>query len=283
MRRAFERAGPHYDASLPALQRVNAELLERLRFFTLDPSYILDLGAGTCHAALTLRKQFPRARVIALDLSASMLRAAPRALWPRSRFHRVAADANRLPLRDHSIDLAFSSLMLPFCDQTVHVFSELARALKPGALFAFSSLGPDTLHELRSAWAGADDGTHVSRFLAVPQLGDALMQSGLIEPVIDVEQHRLSYPDVEALMRDLKRLGAQNAASSRTRRLTGKGRLQSMIEAYERLRTAAGLPATFEVVIGAAFGAASSTDDRPRARTTGEYVVPLNSVRPNRR
>jgi malonyl-CoA O-methyltransferase len=169
------------------LQQVNDELLQRLRFFALDPQCVLDLGAGTCLVSLTLRQRFPRAQVIALDRSHTMLKAAPRSLWPRSRFHRAVGNGSALPLRDRSVDLAYSCLMLPSCEQPVPVFRELARVLKPGGLFVFSTTGPGTSPGWRAAleqWAQG-----VEEPPTVPQLGDALLQSGLTEPVMDVEHY----------------------------------------------------------------------------------------------
>ncbi len=290
--RSFDRAGAGYDAAAQLQQRVRAELLERLQFFALEPHTILDLGAGTCRGALELRRRYARARIIALDIAPGMLKAAPRAAWPRPwprrRFERVCADAYALPLASHSVDLVFSNLMLQWCDRPGLVFRELARVLKPGAVMVFSSFGPDTLKELRLAWESIDDAMHVSQFPDMPQLGDALMKAGLAEPVMDVEPQRLLYPDVYALMRELKRIGARNAASGRPRALTGRGRLQRMIAAYETQRTEAGLPATFEVIFGAAFGAAAARSEPSMdghgdpAAATG-YSVPLAAIRRSRR
>lgn len=285
--RSFDRAGTGYDAAAQLQQRVGAELLERLQFFALQPHTILDLGAGTCRGALELRRRFARARIIALDLAPGMLKAAPRARWPRRRFERVCADAYALPLATRSVDLVYSNLMLQWCDRPGLVFRELARVLKPGAVLVFSSFGPDTLKELRRAWESVDDAIHVSQFPDMPQLGDALMQAGLAEPVIDAEPQRLMYPDVHALMRELKRIGARNAASLRPRALTGRGRMQRMITAYETHRTTAGLPATFEVIYGAAFGAdalraASAMEGHGDPAAEG-YSVPLAALRRSRR
>jgi malonyl-CoA O-methyltransferase len=155
--------------------------------------------------------------------------------------------------------------------------------LKPGGVFVFSSFGPDTLKELRQAWGSVDLGVHVSQFPDMPQLGEALMHAGLSEPVMDVEQHCLPYPDAYALMRELKRIGARNAASARSRGLTGRARLQRMVAAYESQRTAAGLPATFEVIFGAAFGAAAKHGGRGDLQSPGEYAVPLAAVGRSRR
>jgi malonyl-CoA O-methyltransferase len=286
--RSFDRAGAGYDAAAQLQQRVRAELLERLQFFALEPHTILDLGAGTCHAALQLRRRFARARIIALDIAPGMLKAAPRPGWPRRRFERVCADAYALPLASRSTDLVFSNLMLQWCDRPALVFRELARVLKPGGLLMFSSFGPDTLKELRLAWESADPGAHVSQFPDLPQLGAALMHAGLAEPVMDVESHLLLYPDAYALMRELKRIGARNAASQRSRALTGRGRMQRMIAAYETHRTAAGLPASFEVIFGAAFGAAAShpeagVDGHGDASSADGYAVPLAALKRSQR
>jgi malonyl-CoA O-methyltransferase len=280
--RAFDRAaaqGAGEGALSEALQRAGTELLERLRYFDLDPQCLLDLGAGRCRAALALQQHYPQAQVIALDRSLAMLGSVRRAWWPRRRPNRVAADAQRLPLRDRSVDLIYSNLLLPFCDQPHRVFRECARVLKEGGLFIFASLGPDTLQELRVAWESTDQGVHIHPFLNLPQLGEALMHSGLTEPVMDTEQHRLNYPDVQALMRDLKRFGAHNALSARARSLTGRGRLRDLTRAYEAARTPAGLPATFEVIFGAAFAGKAAASQGPHASEGGEVTIALSSLR----
>ena len=278
--RSFARAAAHYEDSARLQREVRTDLLERLQFFTLDPGVVLDLGAGTCQASLALQRRFPRARVLALDLTEPMLRAAPKARWSwrsSSVRLRVCADAGALPLCSHSVDLIYSNLMLHWCDQPGRVFGELARVIKPGGLLLFSTFGPDTLQELRAAWTAADDGRHVSVFPDMPQLGESLMRAGFAEPVLDVEHHRLNYPDVAALMRELTHWGARNAMHSRSRGLTSRSRFTAMIEAYERQRTSAGLPATFEVIAGAAFGGNAPAPSPPAGQR--EVAVPLSAIR----
>ncbi len=281
--RSFDRAAAGYDAAAQLQQQVRAELLERLRYFALEPRWILDLGAGTCPASLALRRRFAPARVIALDLAPGMLRVAARPRWRRRPFARVCADAHALPLASRSVELIFSNLMLQWCDRPEQVFRELARVLKPGGVFVFSSFGPDTLKELRLAWESVDHAAHVSQFPDMPQLGEALMHAGLLEPVMDIEQHRLTYPDVYALMNELKRIGATNAAAARARGLTSRSRLQRMISTYEQRRTASGLPATFEVIYGAAFGAADQARGPGEPASPGEFVVPVAALGKARR
>jgi malonyl-CoA O-methyltransferase len=255
MRAAFERASAGYEAAATLQARVAAELLERLEAFRFAPRVVLDLGAGTGRVTRELRRRYPRALAIALDIAPGMLREARRhqGLW--RPFARVCADALRLPLADASVDLVFSSLMLQWCEPLAGALAEVRRVLAPAGFFAFSTFGTDTLSELRAAWAEADGASHVNRFLDVHEVGDAVARAGLSEPVLDVDRVELDYPDTLALMRDLKAIGAHNATAGRPRSLTGRARLERMQRSYERLRRGGALPATWEVIYGACWGA----------------------------
>jgi malonyl-CoA O-methyltransferase len=275
VRRSFGRAARSYDAAAILQQRVRAELLERLGLVRLEPTVVLDLGAGTGHGSKLLRQRYRSSQVVALDLAEGMLREAGRkqSLW--RRFRRVCGNAAALPLRDASVDIVFSSLMLQWCNDPGDVFRECRRVLRPGGLLTFSTFGPDTLVELRRAWAAADGHTHVNRFLDMHDLGDALVRAGLAEPVMDVERYSLTYAGAGDLMRDLKAIGARNANAGRPRGLTGKGALTAMIEAYESYRRDGRLPATYEVVYGQAW----CPNEPPRSRrAAGEVVVPFSRI-----
>jgi len=275
VRRSFGRSARAYDAAAVLQKRVRDELLGRLDVVRLEPAVVLDLGAGTGHASLALKRRYRSSQVIALDLAEGMLREAGRRQTLLRRFRRVCGQASALPLRDASVDLVFSNLMLQWCQVPDAVFSECRRVLKPGGLFTFTSFGPDTLVELRRAWAAADSRTHVNRFIDMHDLGDALVRSGLAEPVLDVERFTLTYADVCDLMRDLKEIGAHNANAGRPRGLTGKGTLARMTEAYEAFRKDGRLPATYEVVYGQAWCPAAAPAAR---RAPGEVVVPISRI-----
>lgn len=280
--RAFNRAGPGYDAAAWLQRQAGAELLERLQFFTLAPQCVLDLGAGTCHATPSLAQRYRDAEVLAIDLAAGMLRAAPRSWWARRAYRRICADALALPLADGCADLIYSNLMLQWCDQPERLFAECARVLRVGGLLVFSSFGPESLAELRAAWAEADAEVHVSEFADMADLAGAMTRAGFVEPVLDLECVRRDYPDVLSLMRELKRLGAHNAASGRIRGLTGRTRLAAVTHAYERRRTSGGLPATFQLLFGAAFKGARRAEvggGASAAAAPGEFVVPLERLR----
>ena len=148
--------------------------------------------------------------------------------------------------------------------------------LKPDGFFTFSTLGPDTLHELRGAWASADGYNHVNHFVDVHEVGDAVVRAGLTEPVLDVDRIAVGYPDALSLMRDLKTIGAHNVTAGRPRALVGRSRLKRMQDAYEAFRRDDRLPATYEVIYGASWGAAGR---RATPALAGEARIAPGSIR----
>jgi malonyl-CoA O-methyltransferase len=276
VRAAFDRASGGYDQAAALQGRIRGELLERLAFFKLTPKVALDLGTGTGGGAQALRSAYRRALILGLDSAPGMLREARRRSTIFRRFERILADAARLPLATASVDLVFSNLMLQWCDDLAAALAEVRRVLAPGGLFTCSTFGPDTLCELRDAWATADGDSHVNRFLDMHDVGDALMRAGFAEPVLDVERVVLTYPDTTALMRDLKAIGARNATRGRPRGLTSRARMGRMRAAYERLRRDDVLPASFEVIYATAWGGT----DRPTAAViAGEARISVAAIR----
>ena len=118
---------------------------------------------------------------------------------------------------------------------------------------SFTTLGPDTLREMRSAWRAADSRTHVNQFIDMHDIGDALVRAGFSSPVLDVERYTLTYLDVRRLAADLKATGARNATAGRPRGLTGRRGFAILQAAYEAFRQEGRLPATYEVVFGHAW------------------------------
>jgi malonyl-CoA O-methyltransferase len=257
VRRSFDRAASTFDAAGVLHAEVRENLLARLDLTALVPRVVLDAGAGTGHASRALKRRYPAALVVALDSSRCMLQAAARRQSWLRRFARVQAAAEHLPLADGSVDLILSNLMLPWCDPD-SVFTEFRRALAPSGLLCFTSFGPDTLRELRSAWSGVDSRTHVNQFIDMHDLGDALVRAGFSSPVLDVERYTLTYLDVGGLAADLKNTGARNATLGRPRGLTGRRGFAALQAAYETFRQEGRLPATYEVVFGHAWCPAGS-------------------------
>jgi malonyl-CoA O-methyltransferase len=275
VRRSFDKAARTYDGASAVATEIRNRLLERLDIVRLQPQAILDLGAGTGHSSKALRHRYRGAEVIALDLSPGMLaRAERRQAWLR-RFDPVIADAHRLPVKDASVELVFSNLMLEWCHDPDAVFQEIRRVLKPGGLLTFTTLGPDTLRELREGWRKVDAYTRVHRFIDMHDLGDALMRAGLAEPVMDTERLTVTYPDLGALLKELTDSGSSNVAHGRARGLTTKARLERLREVVRGEPSAGALPVSVEVVYGHAWAGQLR---RPQ-RTGGEVRIPVSSLK----
>ncbi len=252
IRHAFARSAEAYDDVAVLQREICDRTLTHLDPIKLLPVRVLDLGAGTGYAIPFLRRRYRKAGVVAVDLSHAMIRNAHRQQARRFRNdHFVCADADALPFPDGSFDLVFSNLMLQWCSDLDRTLAECRRLLRSGGLLLFSTFGPDTLKELRACWQKVDTAAHVHVFLDMHDIGDAMIRNGFGGPVLDVETLTVQYGKVERLLRDLKSLGATNAAQGRRRGLLRRTALVEMIEAYDAYQHADGtFPATYEVVYG---------------------------------
>ncbi len=255
VRCAFDRAAAGYDAAAPLQHEICDRLLERLDWVKFTPRQILDAGTGTGRGVRGLRRRYPHARILGLDLSPAMLRHARRrsGWWRRPAW--VCADLEGLPLADASLDLLFSSLALQWCNDLERTLHGFRRVLAPGGLLMFTTFGPDTLKELRAAWQAADaDHVHVNAFMDMHDIGDALVRAGFADPVMDMEMVTVTYPDMGGLLTDLRAIGVTNANAGRERGLTTRARLRAVASAYDAFRLSDDrLPATYEVVYGHAW------------------------------
>ncbi|MFO1322698.1 MAG: malonyl-ACP O-methyltransferase BioC [Burkholderiales bacterium] len=277
VRRAFGRAAATYDGAAVLQREVGARMASRLDYVKVTPATVLDVGCGTGEAVGELSVRYPQARVVAVDAALPMVVAArERARRGRSLLRKllpapftgardpwfVCADVNALPLPGVAFDVVWSNLLLQWVNDLPRAFGELRRVLKVGGLLTFTTFGPDTLHEVRRAFARADGHTHTNRFVDMHDLGDMLVAAGFADPVMDMEKITLTYADAGALMRELKQLGATNATRGRPHGLTGRRRWQRMLAALEAMRRDGRIPATFEVVYGHAWkGTPSRTAD----------------------
>lgn len=271
---SFSRAANTYDESAVMQRQAGESLRSRLSLMAIKPQIIMDVGCGTGVHTQALKIQYPDARVVALDISMGMLRQ----LQERSSsIISMCGDAMHLPVADHSVDLIFSNMTLHWCTDLVALIRELHRVLRLEGLLLFSTLGPDTLLELRQSWQAVDQLSHVNRFWDMHDIGDQLVNGGFSDPVMDMEEYVLTYPNVFSLMRDLKAIGAHNLTLNRYHTLMGKGRLRTLFNAYESFRLPDGYyPATYEVIYGQAWG--TGTNRLHRVNEFGEVVIPLADV-----
>ncbi|NNF52184.1 MAG: methyltransferase domain-containing protein, partial [Gammaproteobacteria bacterium] len=240
VRRAANAAASTYDEAAALQAEVRKRLLERLDYVKLEPDVVLDLGAATGGASRSLGERYGDAQIVAVDFADRMLRRIAERDLPAKAPGLLCADAVALPLASDSVDLIFCNLLLPWCNEPGRVLQECRRVLKPGGLFNFSALGPDTLYEMREAWSSVNGASHVHRFADMHDVGDAVVAAGFAEPVLDLEYITLCYRSVDGIMRELKACGAHNATAGRSRGLTGAGSLRLVESAYEKFRDADG-------------------------------------------
>jgi malonyl-CoA O-methyltransferase len=279
VRRSFDRASRTYDAAAAVQAEIRTRLLERLDIVRLDPTAVLDLGAGTGHASRDLKRRYPSAQVVALDSSLSMLRQSAGQQRFLRRFLPVCADAHGLPLRSQSFDLVLSNLLVEWCHDPDAVFAEAARVLRPKGLFTFTTLGPDTLKEVRELWRGVDPFTHVHRFIDMHDFGDALLRAGFAEPVMDTERLTVTYSSLAALLGEIRGSGSRNLAHGRPRGLTGRERGAVVRARSEELVRNGALRISVEVVHGHAW----SVGERASRRVGDEVRVPIERLRTRRK
>ena len=271
VRRRFDRAATSFDAADYVHRRSFNELVERLSPLVIEPKTIVDAGAATGTGSRALAKKFRGASVIAVDLSAGMLRASRRKRSRFSKIREVQADARRIPLADQCVELVFANMVLPWLPELPRFFSEVARVLKKGGVFAFSTLGPDSLAALRNAWCDVDEDGHVNRFADMHDIGDAMVAAGLADPVLDVDRLTVTFGSIDALYRDLTACGARNCLGNRRRTLTGKSRFGKAARRLEAGASDGRLAMELELVFGHAWGRGA----RPPA---GEYRVDAGSI-----
>jgi len=273
-RRWFARAGraPAEDA---VAGEVEQRMAARLEYVRLDPRWIADVGSGAAPRPSAVRDRYPKARMLRVASafapvrrSAQPLAARVRALVRSGREDVVCADPTALPVRTGACGLVWSNLALAWSADPAATLREWHRVLEIGGLLMFSSYGPDTLKELRAAFAAADPAApHVHPFVDMHDLGDALVATGFADPVMDMEMLTVTYASVQAVVDDLRSTGQRNAHAARRRGLTGRRAWARMTDAYGALARDGRVPASFEIVYGHAWKTA------PRTTADGRTII----------
>lgn len=281
VRQQFDQRAARLAAHAFVLDDVQRRMIERLRLVRLAPQRVLDVGCGQGGARLRLAELYPRAQWIGLDLSHAMLRAAAApadllarigAAWRRRPVPlRVQADAGQLPIADARIDLLWSSLMLHWHPTPHALFGEFKRVLRVDGLLMFASFGPDSLREVRAAFAQGWPQARPMPFVDMHDFGDMMVAAGFATPVMDVEHLHLTYPSAQALLREVAALGG-NPRTDRPVALPSGRQARAVLQALQAQRAPDGrFGLTLEVAYGHAW--------KPQPRVPGEAVVRLDQLR----
>lgn len=278
--RQFARTVGAFDQHAEVFRVISERLLARLDLLLLKPLVVLDLGCRSGYQLKLLQSRYPAARIIGVDpapaephptAAAGRLRG-----WLRLRSRSpqlLAADPHNLPLAEASVDLVISNMLLPWCHAPQRVFAEVARVLRPGGAFLFSSAGPDTLREYRAAWAAVDSCSHGFGLIDMHDLGDGMLAAGLTAPVLDRQNLTIYYASIDMLEQELRHLGAANIAQGRRRGLMSP-------HAQHTLRSGTDVSVRFQVTLEMVQGHAWKGElARSRGANPDVHSVSLESLR----
>lgn len=272
--KAFGKSAPQYEQIAKVQQEIGERLFERLQYLKIDPKRILDLGCGPGVFSRKLAEIYPKAEIVGLDLAPAMLAQAKKKQSWRRKWSLLAADMKNMPFSSGAFDLVFANQVIHWGQPLVHVFRELNRVMNVNGCLMFTTLGPDTFKELKSAWAGANAYAHVNNFVDMHDVGDGLMAEYFLEPVMDMELLAVHYGSLTDLLQSLKAQGVRNINSERNKGLTGKNSWQIFEKNYADLRTDRGkYPLTYEVVYGHAW-----KGERRKLDKGIETLVPVSQI-----
>jgi SAM-dependent methyltransferase len=218
------------------------DLIERLDFVSRRFERALDLGCAGGYLTATLRER--GIQVVPADPGGRFAGAA----------EGVQAEEDRLPFGDGAFDLVVSVGTLDTVNDLPGALTLIRRALRPDGLFLGAFLGAGSLPRLRSAMLAADAVAGAAAPRIHPQIdvraaGDLLTRAGFALPVADSWGVDVRFPDLLALVRDLRAMGGTNILASRSRRPIGRFGLAAGIADFAGVAGADGKTAErFEIV-----------------------------------
>ena len=175
---------------------VGKELLSRLDWMQLQPHYIADMRCRTGELTQELAVRYPKAQILGIDNDMTMLHYAQQHVSKCIKW--LLADGESIPIAGETLDFICSHFLLPWHMRVIDVLQEWQRLLQPGGLLLFTSFGPDTLRE----WASLlSPSMHI---VDMHELGDALVQAGFVDPVLEVDHYTLTYTDPAKFLYELQ-------------------------------------------------------------------------------
>lgn len=242
---SFSRAASGYDDVAHIQATVRAALLAQCDR-DQQVGTVLDLGCGTGAALDVLRDHYCAAALVGVDLAEGMLQVAHAR---HGDIGWIAADAEKLPLADASVDRIVSSLAVQWCESSAAWLAEVWRVLAPGGRAFIATLGSDTLDELYRAWCIADAAhVHVNAFVSLQELQQAVSALPWAMVRIGEQLYCDRHASLRAVLDSIRKIGAHNINAGRARGLTGRRQLLALQQAYETFRVDGLLPVSYHVI-----------------------------------
>ena len=155
IRKTFNTYADAYAKAAVIQHEIGLRLLDRLSYLKLQPRRILDLGCGPGVFLQKLRQLYPDAYIVGVDLAEHMLSQAKQ-IDSGITYALVQADMDHLPFAAETFDLIFANQVIHWSPALVSVLQALNMVLAREGCLMFTTLGPDTFHELRHAFAMSD-------------------------------------------------------------------------------------------------------------------------------
>ncbi len=267
---AFNRHAREYERAAKVQNEIGERLFTRLHYLNITPRYVLDLGCGTGIFTPMLKKHYPQAEIIGLDLSHAMLLQSKKKQSWRRKWSLVNADMTALPFADGFFDLIYANQVIHWSPPLAGVIHELNRVMNTNGCLMFSTLGPDTFKELKQAWLAGDQHAHTNDFMDMHDVGDCLLAEHFLDPVVDMELLTVHYSSLKQLLENIKAQGVRNINQARNKGLTGRKSWLAFADAYAALCTPQGkYPLTYEIVYGHAW----KGEQRRLGRGTETFVA----------
>jgi SAM-dependent methyltransferase len=170
--------------------------------------------------------------------------------------HQNTTMSEILDYRDDTFDMIVSCLSLQWVNNLPKFINEIQRCLVADGLFMGALLGGNTLSELRESLLKAEislkggASPRVSPMLHPSDAATLMQKSGFLLPVIDLDRIHVTYPSLDALMKDLRGMGATNCLSDRQRSFTSFSLFHTAEALYKNHYgdSTGHLPATFEII-----------------------------------
>ncbi|PJD92756.1 MAG: malonyl-[acyl-carrier protein] O-methyltransferase BioC [Legionella sp.] len=251
---SFNAHATEYEQAADIQFEIGQRLFERLDYLKIDPRFILDLGCGPGVFLKQLKKRYPKAQIVALDVAHAMLVAANAKQPWLKKWDLVNADMHQMPFVSGQFDLIVSNQVIHWANSLPDVIKEVNRIMRPGGCLLFSTLGPDTFQELKHAFKQVDTYEHVNEFYDMHHIGDCLVAELFEDPVVDMEILTAHYAKLPDLLRSLKAQGVKNIHQNRNPGLTGKYSWRKFEQSMALSMTdTQKYPLTYEVVYGHAW------------------------------
>lgn len=249
VRQSFSRQAAVYDENALLQKEVAEKLISLIPLQRRTPNFelrTLDIGIGTGFATKEFLSRLPKASIFGCDIAWGMLKEAGIAGAVLTE-----ADAEHLPYKDETFDLAFSSLALQWTNLH-NSLNESFRILKSDGMFYFSTFGEKTLIELADSYSSAWRSMEIEgmpktmKFMSSEKVKTLMESAGFKDVMVKSDLIKNRYQSPEALLRSLKAIGAGNPSKefhpSRTL-------LNNTFRVYkDRYEDKDGITATFEIV-----------------------------------